>query len=134
MSAEVLEHPDGVRGHVVVVERLIGVGGVAVAATVEGDDAEVPTRSAAPIESRRSSLLPRPPCSSTTVRSPLPRVSVQVLTPSMSMNAAMLPPRSVDGCRVASDVTPWSRGVACPSTSSHRTAAVNPRAARGDRA
>ena len=41
-GAEVLEHLDGVRGHVVVVERLLGVGGVAVAATVEGDDAEAP--------------------------------------------------------------------------------------------
>ena len=39
-DADTLEQPDGVDGHVVVVERLVRVGGVAVAATIECDDAE----------------------------------------------------------------------------------------------
>ena len=72
-----LEHADRLGRHVGVVERGVGVGRAAVAATVERHDA-VALGSAGPSASRRTPLCDIPPCSRSTVSSPAPRSSTHV--------------------------------------------------------
>ena len=95
-DVEPLEHRDGVRGHVVVVERLVGVGRVPVPATIERDDPEaideLPRRSSR--AGRRCCRGPRAAARRCARRCRASRSTCS--TPSISMRAMTLPPRSVD--------------------------------------
>ena len=68
---DLLEHADRLGRHVVVMERLVGVGGATMAATVEGHDAVVLGESG--VRASSVSLFDKPPCIIRTVLSPVPR-------------------------------------------------------------